>query len=236
MLKKGKINPMLIIRLLGIALFIIIISKVEFKLVLQNLKNLNYNFFLIGVFFQILVLTFKGLRWHIMIDGRHNKKYWFKSFGQFFESYAIGVVTPGRIGELLKVGHEKNKNDKINSFLRIVSERGFDVSLFLFIATGALLWGDFIRINIWYSLLLFFLSCSLFIFSYLLLSSKKVLLSLQKIVNRFPNLKSTLELTGKQYSQKKINFHSFFIYFRGDEPFCFMFFSCQKRCFKHPIH
>ncbi|MDZ7743347.1 MAG: lysylphosphatidylglycerol synthase transmembrane domain-containing protein [Bacteroidota bacterium] len=205
MKRKKKISPFLIFRLLGIILFVVILSHMNIAKIAHDLKDLDINFFIYGILFQILVLVFKGIRWHAMNDGRMQKQFWIRSFGRFFESYAIGVVTPGRLGELIKAGHEENKNDKVNTFIRVVSERGFDVSIFVLVAVAALFFGEFIRLETWLNWL--FLSGGLFllVMSYLLLSSRKTLLLLQNLVNRLPGRFSSIEIQGKQYPEGRVS-------------------------------
>jgi glycosyltransferase 2 family protein len=199
MKNKKKISPFLILRLLGIALFVFILFRIDFGEMLGELKQLDVRYFLWGIFFQVLVLSFKGIRWHVMNDGRSASPFWIRSFGRFFESYAIGVVTPGRLGELLKAGHEHNRNEKANSFIRVVSERGFDVSIFVLIAVAALFFGQFIQIENMSKWLFLMLGCVLLVVSFLLLSSQKSLAILQKIMRRLPGKFSQIDIKGKQY-------------------------------------
>lgn len=48
----------------------------------------------------------KGFRWHLLNVANDSGKLK-QSLGEFLESYAIGVITPGRLGELMKAGHQK---------------------------------------------------------------------------------------------------------------------------------
>nr|MDA3819718.1 lysylphosphatidylglycerol synthase transmembrane domain-containing protein [Candidatus Delongbacteria bacterium] len=201
MKNKKKISPFLILRLLGIALFVFILCRIDLGAMFGELKHLVIRYFLWGILFQILVLSFKGIRWHVMNDGRTASPFWIRSFGRFFESYAIGVVTPGRLGEVLKAGHEQNKNEKANSFIRVISERGFDVSIFVLIAVAALFYGEFIQMgnnSKWAFLLL---GVALLIFSFLLLTSPKTWRVLQKIIHKFPGKFSHIDIAGKQYKK-----------------------------------
>jgi uncharacterized membrane protein YbhN (UPF0104 family) len=163
MKNKKKISPFLILRLLGIALFVFILCRIDLGAMFGELKHLVIRYFLWGILFQILVLSFKGIRWHVM--------------------------------------HEQNKNEKANSFIRVISERGFDVSIFVLIAVAALFYGEFIQMgnnSKWAFLLL---GVALLIFSFLLLTSPKTWRVLQKIIHKFPGKFSHIDIAGKQYKK-----------------------------------
>lgn len=206
MKKKKKISPFLLLRLMGVVLFVVILSRVDLSAVGQALKQTIPGLFLLGVFFQLLVLAIKGVRWHLMNDGRKEKKYWVRSLGTFFESYAIGVVTPGRLGELLKAGHEETKDDKASAFFRVISERGFDVGFFVLFAVLALITGQYIQLSVVWIVLLVVMAIGLLVFAWLLLGSNKFLGILQHFINRFPGRFSTLELKNKKHQQTSVGF------------------------------
>ncbi len=186
MIKKArlKIKPFVLLRLIGIVLFVVVLFRVDFSQVFQILKKTSLNFLLLAIFFQVLLLLIKSLRWHIMIASGNKRSHWIRSMGRFFESYALGVVTPGRLGEVIKAGHEKGVENKINSALKVVSERGFDVAIFVLIAASAFYFVDVGHVDSW--LLILFFSGGLFLlaFSYLLLSSASFLRLVQRIINK----------------------------------------------------
>ncbi len=228
MAAKRKISLFLILRLLGIALFIVILTRVNLKEIAEVLANVQITLFIYGIFFQILVLIFKGIRWHIINDGRLKKIHCIRSFGRFFESYAIGVITPGRIGELLKAGHEKTRNDKANAFIRVLSERGFDVGIFVFIAGLAFLFGNYINLNEYISVLIIAVSIIIIVVSFILLSSAKVLLYFQRLINRLPGKFSEITLTPKKYSLKQTSVIFFFSLLSNFSYFVSCYFLAQS--------
>jgi len=228
MKKKLKISPFLVLRLLGIALFIYILSRVDLKGIAEVLRKMNLQMFLLGILFQILVLLFKGFRWHVMNDGRKQKTYWFRSFGRFFESYAIGVVTPGRLGELLKAGHEESGEGKVNSFIRVISERGFDISIFVLAAVAALFFGKFIQMEVWMKWMFLILGIALFMFSYLLLSSTTFLSLIQKLILFFTRKKISLEISKKNYREGTVAFILFLSILSNLSYFISCYFLAQS--------
>jgi len=166
---ERKIPWFNLLRLLGFVLFIYIIITIDFSQAYNVLKSANISFVLFAIFFQLVLLLLKAHRWFLLKKSFSNQSSWILVSAQFLESYAIGVFTPGRLGEFIKAGHESQKADKFSSFIRIVFERGYDLSFFFMFSGAFFLYffrSDFIG---WVILLLGF---SLLIVSYLLMSFK----------------------------------------------------------------
>jgi len=202
MAKKKIFKPFLLLRLLGIILFVYILSQINIGEIGLVLSNLDTGLFLLGILFQIFVLLFKAVRWHLMNDGRTGVNHWILSTGRFLESYAIGVVTPGRLGELIKAGHEETKKDMTGAIIRVISERGFDVGIFVLAAGIALLSNNFFPIKLWITPLIMVTGIALLYISFLLLSSEKTLKLIQQLIRKISKKTKDIEIDGKQYSGK----------------------------------
>ncbi len=148
--ERKRFSWFFLLRLTGIVIFIIVILNVDLHAIWQNIKKVNPGYLALALLFQIILLIVKGIRWHILNDGRRNRNAFFQSMGEFLESYAIGVITPGRLGELLKAGYQKKKENIIGSGIRVLAERGLDVGFFVFVAGSAIMWGNLINIqSVW---------------------------------------------------------------------------------------
>jgi len=130
----------------------------------------------------MLVLYIKGIRWHFINTFKNGKKFFVKSFYRFFESYAFGIITPGRLGEVLKLGYENNIHNKFKTSIHILAERGFDVGIFIFFALIALSSGRFLNVDFTVLLIVCLISFSLLLLSYLLLCSKLTYFYIQKLI------------------------------------------------------
>jgi len=131
---RNSINWFLLLRMAGIALFIVVLSRTDLDELWGWLKQVDGRFILIAMFFQVLLLLLKGLRWWLLNEDTWSKKIVFQRFGEFLEAYAIGVITPGRAGELLKAGHASGRAQVISKGLLVISERGLDLSIFFLVA------------------------------------------------------------------------------------------------------
>lgn len=145
-----KVNWFLLLRLTGIILFIIVISRTNLKELWLWMKDINRHFLAIAIGFQVFLLFVKALRWHILNSGFKERDSLLQRFGEFFESYAIGVITPGRLGELMKAGHAGKGSKMLDAGLKVLVERGLDFGIFFIIAGSAITLGILPEVSIWW--------------------------------------------------------------------------------------
>lgn len=194
--KNKKIKWFSYLRMLGIVIFIIVLFNVDLVDIWEHIRKVNISFLLIAILFQILLLVIKGFRWHILNDGGKNKQSVFQSMGEFMESYAIGVITPGRLGELMKAGYQNTKEKIIASGIRVIAERGLDIGFFIIIAACALIWANLILLSPYICLLAFLAGLIIFVLAILLIGSHKIYLWGDKWVK---NISETYKFrTGKE--------------------------------------
>ena len=106
MRSKGKnFNWFLLLRLAGIGLFILLLSRTDLKELWSWIKAVDGLFLFAAIIFQTLVLVIKAWRWFMLNEESLDARNLARRSGEFFEGYALGVITPGRIGELMKAGH-----------------------------------------------------------------------------------------------------------------------------------
>ena len=123
-----------LLRLAGIVLVIVILANTDMSALWAYMKQVDGLLFALAVLFQLLLLFLKAVRWIYLNEFSFHKQDIPQRFGEFFESYAIGVITPGRLGELMKAGHAKSREGFLDAALRVVVERGFDVGVFVVFA------------------------------------------------------------------------------------------------------
>lgn len=130
---RYRFNGFLLLRLAGIALFIVVLSRTDLGELWSWMKQVDRSFLLLALFFQFMVLIVKAWRWYILNESGFEAKNIFRRSGEFFEGYAIGVITPGRVGELMKAGHAGSRKGILGAGLRVIAERGMDLSIFIVI-------------------------------------------------------------------------------------------------------
>jgi hypothetical protein len=106
----------------------------------------------------------------------------------------MGVITPGRLGEVMKAGHEKGVENKLSATLRVISERGFDVSIFVILAVISFYLIDTTQINFWILILVFIAGMALLVISFLLLGSPWFLSFIQHFIRKMHHKVSIINL------------------------------------------
>lgn len=132
-----------IFRFLGIVLFVIVIANTDLKELWKWLKSVDGWMIFYAAGLQLVMLFIKCSRWFALNENRMAVKGIYQRFGEFLEAYALGAVTPGRMGELMKAGHAKGRTGVISTGLLVVAERGLDLSLFFLMAGLSLALGHF---------------------------------------------------------------------------------------------
>lgn len=195
--KVGKI--FLLLRLTGIVMFIVIITRVDVREIWEYLLRTDLRLFSLGVLFQLGVLLLKAVRWHILNINPSGPGHWKQSFGEFFESYALGVITPGRLGEVLKAGYQKHRTGIVGSGIRVLVERGFDVGFFLLLAGCSIVWAQLVDLPLYWGWLIILAGSVAIITAILLLLSSRTLRLVSSIFLKARILKEHL-----QYRQSNI--------------------------------
>jgi glycosyltransferase 2 family protein len=139
-MKGRRFNWFLYIRLAGIVLFIIVLSRTNLRELWGWIKEVDRTYILLAIFFQVLLLLIKALRWYSLNETGFDLKKLVRRSGEFFEGYAMGVVTPGRMGELMKAGHAGTRKGILGAGLRVIAERGMDLCIYFVIAGIAISW------------------------------------------------------------------------------------------------
>lgn len=189
-------------RFLGIALFVLILFRVDLSEISRSILNANLRFLLIGVLFQLLVLLSKAYRWHLMNNGRREWQYKALSFGRFFESYAIGIVTPARMGEVMKAGHEKGRQNIFNAGIRVLVERGIDIGIFVALAGLSVLAGYYLEMNSTFGWLITGFGAGVVVVSMLIVTSEKAINTILRILRKLPGKWHDISAAGLAYEKR----------------------------------
>jgi uncharacterized membrane protein YbhN (UPF0104 family) len=147
------------VRLLGIALFVILISQFDFVEVAHLGASIPLPAWLAAIGFNIALLLASAVRWHGMVNTLpHASTFTFSmALEQFLRYYAVGLATPARAAELTRAwGLSRLAGLRLGIAGAVVLlERGMDVavSLALSFAALALLPGPWLRPLFWLGIL-----------------------------------------------------------------------------------
>lgn len=192
---RNSINWFLLLRLAVIVLFIVVLSRTDLDELWGRLKQVDGRFILMAMLFQVLMLLFKGLRWWLLNEDVWNKHAVFQRFGECLEAYAIGVITPGRVGELLKAGHASGRTQVISKGLLIISERGLDLSIFFFVAGISPLLGYLEKVSPGIGGIMLLISITGILLSFLILTLPGIVILVEKLLKKIRIIKGDQSLT-----------------------------------------
>jgi uncharacterized protein (TIRG00374 family) len=139
----SKQTRSLLIKLAGSALILWVLFKLidfdvtDFKKILSELK---LSYYLLSLFGVVVVLGIKSYRWHRIVRNEGFIYKPWKAFGAYMASFTIGVITPGRIGEIARLYYLREDCDIafLPSFRTIVTDRIFDLGVLVMLAFAGL--------------------------------------------------------------------------------------------------
>jgi len=116
-----------------LAILLFLFWKVEFnaKGFEETLLSARPGYFLLSLLGVIFVLGIKSYRWRLLIRNEGAKYSAYKAFAAYMSSDAIGIVTPGRIGEIARLYYVRQDTpiSFYSAFKTIVSDRIFDFTM-----------------------------------------------------------------------------------------------------------
>jgi len=120
------------LQILGPLILIYILSKMDYRLFFEEVKSLRWVFLvfaLIAVFFLILV---KSLRWRTILLSLDIVVSKTTCLSLYCLGLFIGTVTPGRVGEVIKVYFLRNRGHSVfRSFFSVVFDRVSDILILI---------------------------------------------------------------------------------------------------------
>jgi len=129
---KIKLNSIIKIAV-TLAILSFLLWKVEFNAngFEDTLRSVRLEYFLLSLLGVVLVLGIKSYRWRLLIRNEGANYSAYKGFAAYMSSDAIGIVTPGRIGEIARLYYVRQDTDIsfYSAFKTIVSDRIFDFTM-----------------------------------------------------------------------------------------------------------
>jgi len=217
---KIKLNSILKISV-TLAILLFLFWKVRFNAqgFGDTLRSVRPGYYLLSMLGVICVLGIKSFRWRLLIrnEGASYSKY--KAFGAYMASDAVGIVTPGRIGEIARLYYVRQDTtiSFYAAFKTIVSDRIFDFTMLGWFGLSGMMFyfktfGDHPGIYYALGILVVFIIGYVFVIKFL-----SIILRYHRI-SRLPVIRfiyeSFLAVTGKRaIAMWAITFTAYFLYF-----------------------
>lgn len=134
----------LIIKIAGSALIIsFLISRIDWDLskFTEVISNLNITWFLFSLGGVIIVLWLKSIRWNLLLKNENCNYPFYSAFTAYMASFTIGLITPGRLGEISRLYYLRSERDIdfFHSFKTIVIDRIFDFTMLFWFGISGLM-------------------------------------------------------------------------------------------------
>ena len=97
-------------RLIGLVLFVYVLSKVHWSEFFRILREINPGYFFLGILLTIPALCLRALRWRELVLAVESRISPREAILIFAKALFWGVVTPGKIGELSRAKYLSQKN------------------------------------------------------------------------------------------------------------------------------
>ncbi len=134
------------------AILILLFTQIDFdrKHFFEALKSVRFEYYLFSLIGVIITIGVKSYRWKLLLKDEGCNYPLKNAFQSYFASYTIGIVTPGRIGEIARLYYVRQHADisLYKAFTTLVSDRFFDLSLMIWFGLSGILFyykslGDF---------------------------------------------------------------------------------------------
>jgi glycosyltransferase 2 family protein len=120
--------------LVGVAIFILLVARLDIPAMASMLLYVNFTFLALAILVTFLIVAMKAYRWKVLIRPfgyecpfPQAMKYWLSGF-------FIGIITPGRIGDLSRALYLKKELGFGKSLNTVVVDRVIDIALLLLFA------------------------------------------------------------------------------------------------------
>lgn len=139
MLKKHIYNIIKVV--ISAAILFYILSLADLRKFVKLAGELDYVYLLICLSGTILLLSIKGMRWHLILRSDGIRYPLIKAVRVYFASFSIGVITPGRLGEFVKLYYLRQdiNTDFYTGLKSVFLDRIFDLLLLTFFGLAGVL-------------------------------------------------------------------------------------------------
>lgn len=162
-----KLSSLLVKLVVTIAILVFLFMQVPFSRsdFFSIMSRVDFRYLMPAMTGVVVVLGIKSFRWKLLVNREGYPYNSGKAFGAYMSSDAIGIVTPGRIGEIARLYYLRQENDISfeNAFKTVVVDRIFDLTFLGWFGFSGLLFyfktfGEYCGVYYLLSVLLFIIA------------------------------------------------------------------------------
>jgi len=130
------------IRLIGLAILVFILSRLDLQATVATLAHVQWGYLLIALAANLVLFGLKSWRWQTLLRMQGIVYPRTDAFLAFVSGLFLGLVTPGRVGELSKALYLKQDLGLPASegLANVLMDRLFDLYTILILGTVGLIW------------------------------------------------------------------------------------------------
>ncbi len=139
MMLKGKRNLLLNLTKLLVTIYIIyfISKKVPLDSILNSFAKIRLLFFVIAFLIGLLFTLLKIYKWHLLIKNLDPNVSLLSSIDGYLSGMSLGIITPGRIGEVGRIVGIPN-DKKLAGLGLVLWDKIFDLLIVVFLSLGGI--------------------------------------------------------------------------------------------------
>jgi uncharacterized protein (TIRG00374 family) len=193
--------------LIGIVIFIVVLLNVNLSEIANSIMDVSPVFLILAITLHIPIVLLKAGKWKIITHTYERAASFPVCVHAWLVGFVIGIVTPGRLGEITKVYYIKERMSLGRGIATVVIDRIIDILvLFILAISGTVLfiykYSGFLQANFTLPLIIFF-----FVF----LLSTFFILTRGDIVKKLAKPMFRRFVPGKHKSSLKNAFHDFYL-------------------------
>ena len=155
---------------IGIVIFFAVLSRVNVTEVINNFLKINIFLFLLSVGTVVLAIILKAYRWKMIVESYGTSFPLRESFKAWLIGFSIGLITPGKIGDLARSYYLRKRESIGKSLTTVMADRVIDVFILLILALIGLAFFTLLYVKnnfllIIVSIVFVFFVASIFLFS-----------------------------------------------------------------------
>jgi hypothetical protein len=129
-------------RLIGLGILALILLKLDLEATVATLAGVRWGYLLLAVAINPLLFGIKSWRWRELLRMQGIGYRWLDAFLAFVAGLFLGLVTPGRVGEMGKAFYLKQDLDVPVSegLANVLMDRLFDLYTILVLGAAGLVW------------------------------------------------------------------------------------------------
>jgi len=131
---SSKKTVKLILQSIGPLIFLYIIFSIDYATLFETLKIIKTPLLFLALIIMVLEIVIRAWRWQTILAALDIYISKIKAVGLFWLGTFAGVITPGRLGELIRVYFLKNQGYSIfRSFFSVIIDRIIDILVLSFL-------------------------------------------------------------------------------------------------------